>query len=237
MSATIDILTDGYANIIEKRNEHDQQTKKFMRATGSCCLVRSSGFNILFDTMGPWEKDQLVDKLARLKVHPDDIKYLVCSHNHPDHIGNANLFLRADKHFMGTSVYTGDEYDLNCFEPIGSYTYQLNKKAGDTSQDDATVEVIKYENYKLDKNLTLEPTPGHTLECISLIVNDCEKLGIVGLCGDLFERQEDLNDDSIWLGAGSQNPDLQRAHRSSIMRKCDFILPGHGPLFKVEKNY
>lgn len=226
MSVKIDILTVGYADMIERSGQGPDTVQKFMRATGSCCLVRSSGMNVLFDTMGPWEKDQLVGALARHKVHPDDIHYLVCSHTHPDHIGNANLFTSARKHFLGTSVYTNDEYDLNLFEPTGSYTFPL--------ADGSTVEVIKYQNHELDKNLLIEPTPGHTMECISLIVDNCENMGRVALAGDLFERQQDVQDEGIWLAAGSQNPDLQRAHRDSIIKRCEYILPGHGPLFKVE---
>lgn len=229
MSAKIDILTVGYANMIDASGDGPKgaDQKKFMRATGSCCLVRSGGMNILFDTMGPWEKDQLVAKLANHNVHPGDIHYLVCSHTHPDHIGNVNQFTSAKKHFLGTSVYTNDEYDLNQFEPIGSYTFPL--------ANDNTVEVIRYQNYELDRNLSIEPTPGHTLECISLIVDNCDSRGRVALAGDLFERQEDVKDAEIWLAAGSQNPDLQRAHRDKIIKRCDYILPGHGPLFKVDR--
>lgn len=237
MSAKIDVLTVGYATMVAKDGDQNSKSKnKFMRATGSSCLVRSTGLYVLFDTMGPWEKDQLIDKLANLKIHPTDINILVCSHTHPDHIGNVNLFTEAQRHFLGTSVYTKDEYDLNCFEPIGSYTYQLNKKGSVSNREEASVEVIKYQNFDLDKNLIIEPTPGHTMECISLIVNNCESKGKLALVGDLFERKEDIEDDSIWLGAGSQNPDMQRAHRDSIISRCDFILPGHGPLFKVNKH-
>ena len=199
-----------------------------MRATGSCCLVRSDGHKILFDTMGPWERDLLLDKLAKLKVHPDDVDHVVCSHSHPDHIGNLNLFTKALKHFVGTSVYTGDIYDLNCFEPSGSFKYKSDRGV--------ETDVISYNDFSIGSNLSIEPTPGHTLECVSLIVNNCENLGTVGLVGDLFERREDVEDEGIWLGAGSQNPDLQRANRSRIYNKVDYIMPGHGPLFKTRQK-
>lgn len=187
--------------------------------------------NVLFDTMGPWEKDILVRRLESLKLHVDDIEYLVCSHSHPDHVGNLNLFTKAKKHFVGTSVYSKDIYDLNCFEPTGSHKYNPPKATGGDTMD-----VIDYEYYALDSYLSIEPTQGHTMECISLIVSNCDNYGTVGLVGDLFENSTDINDDSIWLGAGSQNPDLQRANRSKIYNKVDFILPGHGEIFKISKE-
>lgn len=225
MSSKIDILKIGYAELL---NVTPIPNNKYMRATGSCCLVRSGRRVILFDTLGPWEKNFLLSKLETIKIHPDDLDYIVCSHSHPDHIGNLNLFTKAKKHFVGTSVYSQDIYDLNRFEPSGSFEYESIKGDKET--------IITYDDYKLDRNLTIEPTPGHTLECISMIVENCDKLGTVGLVGDLFEREEDVRDESIWLGAGSQNNTLQRAHRNRIYNKVDFILPGHGPLFKRDPS-
>lgn len=224
MATRIDILAIGYAKPVKINNKNN------MAACGSCCLVRVGQTKVLFDTMGPWERQTLVDKLAEFKIHPDDIDHIVCSHSHPDHIGNLNLFTKRNPtHFVGTSVYSQDLYDLNCFEPIGSYKYRSPKVPDD-------FEVITYQNHQLDSNISIEPSQGHTMECVSLIVSQCETYGTVGLVGDLFEREEDVLDESIWLAAGSQNPDLQRANRSRIYNKVDFVLPGHGPLFKTAGN-
>lgn len=245
MAARIDVLTTGYANLVKLDTLPKQHAEassltesgrqaKYMRATGSCCLVRSSGrSNILFDTMGPWEKNLLEERLAKLKIHPDDIELLVCSHSHPDHIGNLNLFTKATKHFVGTSVYSNDIYDLNCFEPIGSYTYKSDRSRGDDSEIETVV--IRYRSYDVDANVIIEPTPGHTMECISMYVSNCESYGTVALAGDLFENESDVRDESVWLGAGSQNPDIQRANRSRVYNKVAYILPGHGPLFKTQR--
>lgn len=219
MSARIDVLAAGYSHLIESAG-----SGKNMLADCSSCLVRSSGQNVLFDTMGPWQKDKLLKSLTDLKIHQDDIDYVVCSHSHPDHIGNLNLFIKSKLHFVGTSVYTQDTYYLDYFEPIGSYVF-----------GDAT-DVIKYKDHKLDQNMSIQPTAGHTLECISMVVENCDRLGRVALVGDLFEKESDLDDQSVWLGAGSQNPDLQRANRSRIYHEVDYIVPGHGPMFKTDKT-
>ena len=33
--------------------------------------------------------------------------------------------------------------------------------------------------------------------------------------------------------AGSENPELQEKHRNAMLLKGDYIVPGHGPMFKV----
>ena len=55
------------------------------------------------------------------------------------------------------------------------------------------------------------------------------------VAGDLFEREEDLEDDSIWMEAGSENEELQRLNRSRILSMANVIVPGHGRPFKVVK--
>lgn len=223
MAINLHILAEGYAIETNSCNE------KYMRATGSCCLVQSNRTLTLFDTMGPWERSRLIESLEKHKIHPDDIDYLVCSHSHPDHVGNLNLFTKAKKHFVGLSVYTECEFDLNCFEPIGSYTFKSKRHDSLTTE----TEVITYKDFQIETGMKIEPTQGHTMECVSLIIENCESLGTVALVGDLFENGYDVKDESIWLRAGSQNPDLQRANRERIYNKVDAIMPGHGPLFKT----
>lgn len=57
------------------------------------------------------------------------------------------------------------------------------------------------------------------------------------LSGDLFEKEEDLNDPSIWINLGT--PDLkevQALSRSKIANIAGIIIPGHGPAFKVTEE-
>lgn len=53
------------------------------------------------------------------------------------------------------------------------------------------------------------------------------------ILGDLFEKFEDIEDPGIWLGAGSEDEVLQRKNRSKVAQLADWIVPGHGPKFKV----
>lgn len=52
--------------------------------------------------------------------------------------------------------------------------------------------------------------------------------------GDLFERQEDIQDPDLWVKvAGSENPALQYENRHKILQLADYIIPGHGAGFHV----
>lgn len=52
--------------------------------------------------------------------------------------------------------------------------------------------------------------------------------------GDLFEKEEDILAPTIWKSLGT--PELlkiQSITRSRIINLADFIIPGHGPMFRV----
>ncbi|XP_033231946.1 metallo-beta-lactamase domain-containing protein 1 [Belonocnema kinseyi] len=53
--------------------------------------------------------------------------------------------------------------------------------------------------------------------------------------GDLFEKQEDIADPSIWKeqSASEYLQKLQAKMRWLIINTSDFIVPGHGPMFRV----
>ena len=73
-------------------------------------------------------------------------------------------------------------------------------------------------------------TPGHTLDSVGVKV--VTKEGVCVVAGDTFEKEEDLDDESIWKEAGSDNEDLQKKSREYILSIADIIVPGHGPRFK-----
>ena len=73
-------------------------------------------------------------------------------------------------------------------------------------------------------------TPGHTLDSVSVKV--VTKEGICVVAGDTFEKEEDLEDESVWKEAGSESEELQKESRKNILSFADIIVPGHGPSFK-----
>lgn len=62
---------------------------------------------LILDTLSMREEDEPLNRLAQLKVKPEEIKYLVLSHLHPDHWGHIDKFPNAeiivsDDDFTGT---------------------------------------------------------------------------------------------------------------------------------------
>jgi len=58
----------------------------------------------------------------------------------------------------------------------------------------------------------------------------------VAIVGDLFEREEDLKDASLWKDC-SFDPIMQAGQRQRILKLADFIIPGHGPMFEVKPEH
>ncbi|XP_044748992.1 metallo-beta-lactamase domain-containing protein 1 [Coccinella septempunctata] len=177
-------------------------------ANGTCTLLKGPD-NIIVDTLTPWDGEKLKAELKKHQIGCDDIKYVVCTHGHSDHTGCNYLFPKA-KLIVGTSISFKDKY------------FEHDFKGGDSYIINDFVEVL--------------PTPGHTLEDVTVIV-ETRNQGLVAVTGDLFEKKEDLFNDHIWRSAGSADMKLQSKNRKLILKRVDWIVPGHGPMFKVLEEY
>ncbi len=82
------------------------------RASGTISLVLSEGGLVLVDTGGPAEARTVLAALSARSVAPTDIAFVVFTHGHIDHVGNANLFPRA------TFLAGQDRADGDCFSPL-----------------------------------------------------------------------------------------------------------------------
>ena len=213
MTSEVIVLQSGYSCT----DEND-----CFRAACSVTLVRNTspqysreGWScIIVDTGGAWEKDAILMKLAESKISLNDIDIVVGTHGHSDHVGNLNLFPKA-KQIVGFDINVKDKYMMHDFRAGEKYTIQENE-----------IEII--------------PTPGHTHADVSVIVrngffrDETQELNdhhVIGICGDLFEKK---NDDEIWQTL-SEDVVVQKENRKKMLELCDFIIPGHGPPFKVDR--
>lgn len=160
--------------------------------------------------MTAWDGDVLNRELSFHHIKPEQVDYVVCSHGHADHIGNLNLFLNAT-HFVGSCRSHKNIY----------YCHDYEK-----------------EPFVLDKDIEVISTPGHTSTCVSLIVHNTnlENHSSVAIVGDLFEKEEDVFNESLWIDAGSEDEKLQRKNRLKVAEMVEHIIPGHGPMFKVTEE-
>ncbi|KZC05150.1 PREDICTED: metallo-beta-lactamase domain-containing protein 1 [Dufourea novaeangliae] len=181
-----------------------------MKTNCSCTLIKTSK-NIIVDTMTAWDREKIIRALNQHNLTPEEIDYVVCTHSHADHIGNNNLFLNAE-HIVGTSVHRGEMfYDKN----------------------------LKNEIYEICPEVKVMATPGHTAEDVTVVVESTVpgKSTCFAITGDLFEKEEDILNPSIWKELGDQELQANQSQwRSFIVEVADFIIPGHGPMFRVTED-
>jgi len=174
-------------------------------ASPTTTLVENNGLKLLIDP-GANQK-QLMKALSREGLHPSDIDVIFLTHYHLDHLLNIRLFPNKDI----CDVKTIYHQDLE------------TSHAGLVPGTD--VEVI--------------PTPGHSPEHASLVVN--AEQGRCLIAGDLFwwfndqEQKKDLRSlMDLKDDFATDLEDLKESRRRSL-KKADYIIPGHGKPFAVEK--
>jgi len=198
------LLIQGYASLI----------KTGYRASGATVLVRDNGKIILVDP--GCNEARLLSSLRKEKVKPQDIDYIFLTHFHLDHILNIRLFPKTTILDVDT-IYKGDRGVLYGTSTVASA--KVDKKFVPHTK----VEVV--------------PTPGHAHEHGSLIVQT-EK-GQVAIAGDVFwwedgEKQK-LDYKSL---VNKPDPFVKNktqliASRKLLLKSADWIIPGHGEMFKV----
>jgi glyoxylase-like metal-dependent hydrolase (beta-lactamase superfamily II) len=78
------------------------------------------------------------------------------------------------------------------------------------------------------ENIRILHTPGHDYTGITLFVNTDE--GLVAICGDVFWKEnypQDSKDDAY-----ASNPGRLADSREMILKMADWVIPGHGPMYK-----
>lgn len=197
--------TKGYEVKVLKTGYSVRVESGRMRACGTVTLVKGPK-KVVVDTGGPRDSGEIIGALSREGLGPADIDYVVCTHGHADHVGNNNLFPGAT-FIVSHDICRGDIYTFHDFKSGASYS--------------------------IDELVKVVPTPGHTGQDVSVFVNTDE--GLVVVAGDLFEREEDLEDERLWREA-SELPDEQERSRARVLAIADFIVPGHGGIFRVKKK-
>lgn len=119
--------------------------------------VTTSAGIIVIDPLFDYSvEEEVVNGLTKLGFDPSDIKYVLISHAHSDHVGGAALL---QERFGARVVMSADDWELLATDP-GAWPK-------------AKRDIIATDGYKLtlgDTTLTLYLTPGHTLGTISSII-------------------------------------------------------------------
>ncbi|MBI5358337.1 MBL fold metallo-hydrolase [Candidatus Amesbacteria bacterium] len=174
-------------------------------ASPTAALIETENKKILVDPGTNSEK--LLEALKAKNLNVADISFIYLSHYHPDHFLNIRLFPNIDI-YDGGIRWSGDkEYFYTGFLP------------------ETDIEILK--------------TPGHSPEDCALLINT--KDGNVCIAPDVFwwedgKQNSDTIDDLLNLvdPFATDTVALLKSRRL-IIEKSDFIIPGHGKMFKTPK--
>ncbi len=193
----------------------------------TCSLIKSDNENILIDLDHPVkERSDLVQALAHSGLTPQQIKAIVLTHLHPDHIGHKDLFPNA----------------CFIFHKEEKLSFHFNSDKTVKLQEDAMYELSAdgYPQYvdcvsdlkNLGNSIYIRHCPGHTKG--SMVVFVCVD-GLVHACaGDIFLNS---NYYDRWEPPGmSWNQEMIFDHMKFIKENADVIIPGHGAPFKTGRT-
>lgn len=174
-------------------------------ASPTTTLIESNGKKILVD---PGANPNLLQILTTNNLTPKDIDIIYLTHYHIDHILNIRMF---PNHI----IYDGEiQWDKD-----NEILYQSNIPGTD-------IQIIK--------------TPGHSTEHTSLLVKT-EDQGIVCIAADLFwwedgKQKSDTLEDLLNLkDPFATDEKALKESRKKILDIADWIIPGHGKMFKNPK--
>ncbi|MBT4191816.1 MAG: MBL fold metallo-hydrolase [Candidatus Diapherotrites archaeon] len=151
-------------------------------------------------------EELLLSALKKEGLTPNDIDMIFLTHYHPDHIINIRLFPGKDI-LDGDIIYRGDK------------EFEFKGKIPGTE-----IELIE--------------TPGHAYEQVTPLIKTDH--GIIAIAEDLWwwEDGKQKTDKEGLLSLEDpfvKDKDALRKSRELILAKADYIIPGHGKMFKVEK--
>ncbi len=173
-------------------------------ASSTVCLIESNGKKIITDP--GCNRAKLLEALQKENLKTGDIDYVFISHAHPDHGMLAGIFENA----KSVTWDTGMLYDNDV--------------------------ITEYDSHVLGPDIEVVQTPGHMLEHISLLVRT--ETGNIGIAGDLIwwlddEEQIFRIDQPDHAQAKGMDMGQLIESRNKLIDLCDYIIPGHGKMFKV----
>jgi len=179
--------------------------KKGCPVSPSAVLIFDGDIKVLVDPGS--NAKSLLEALRKEKIKPADIDIVFLTHYHLDHLLNIRLFPIND-------IYDGDTISR-----------------GD--------KIINYSGGKLPKtNIRIIKTPGHAYEHCSLLVQTAK--GKIAVAGDVFwwwNEQKQKTDRKSLLKQKDpfvKNKLALSQSRKKLLALADYIIPGHGKMFKVE---
>lgn len=183
----------------------------------NCYLLESNRGWIMIDTDWPDTLPQLLHSLKQQDIRMSDIKYQIVTHFHPDHAGLVqglkNLGIQLIVH----------ENQVSFIEKLNAF-FKKNRKYNYkeiVGQDNIIVSSMESRRFLRDVGIDGEiiPTPGHSDDSISLIIDKC-----CAFTGDLPE---------ISLLEAYNNQTLNESWKLIQDYQVTKIYPAHGNTYAI----
>lgn len=176
------------------KKEKPHGTQYIEGHTSSVTLIKTDGMNILVDAGGRGKINEITSGLLSNGLKCKEIDIVILTHFHLDH-----------------------SYNIAYFDSAKIYGWRHEWKEGETI-------LVCPENVDLPSGIKIMPTPGHTHDHISVIVE--EELGkIVVIAGDAIN--EAYVRENILEGAHADKEEYKRSAQK-ILTQANKIIPGHG---------
>ena len=217
----------------------DAKTDRIRLGVTSCYLVRHEG-TILIDTGHGGQEKRFAKQLDRLGVQPNEIKLILITHGHFDHIGSAAKIAemtgaplaihRADKVRLEEGILVAPAGVTPWGKVMGGLL-RLTKSLFPIHSAPVDI-VLGDEDYSLEEfgiPAKVTPTPGHTPGSVSVLLENMD-----ALVGDMA-----MNGPPFRLGPGlpALAEDIERlkdSWRKLLPLGLKTIYPGHGQPFPVD---
>jgi len=176
-------------------------------ASSTVTLIRGGDLNIIVDP--GMNRKMLLESLKKEGLSPDKINYVILTHYHLDHSLLVGIFENA-KILDNSDIYSWD----------GKIETHGGKVPG------TDIEIIR--------------TPGHDMFHCSVLVKT-EEFGKIVIAGDVFwwadDEQQKTDRESLLEHKDPymKNEEELVESRKKILEITDYIIPGHGKMFKVKQ--
>jgi len=176
-------------------------------ASSSTVLIQDNNFNIIVDP--GMNRKKLLSSLKKEGLSVEDINFVILTHTHLDHCLLAGIFEKA-----------------RVVDNSSIYSFEGTIEEHDGKVPNTGIQIIN--------------TPGHDQFHCSVMAND-NKLGKIVIAADIFwwydkegqniEENNLINKEDPFV----KNMEQLKESRKKVLGIADYIIPGHGKMFKVKK--
>jgi glyoxylase-like metal-dependent hydrolase (beta-lactamase superfamily II) len=192
--------------VLIKGYAREEEDAEYVSCTTT--LVKDNNLNILVDP--GMNKPLLKESLSKENLSFEDIHYVILTHTDTDHMLLTALFTKA-KVVDAWQIYTFDG------------------------------KIVSHEDKIPGSFIKLLKTPGHSNSHTAVILENTSK-GTVVIAGDVFwwwDSEEQKTDyESLISKKDPYTSDKEKliSSRKKVIEIADYIIPGHGEMFKVDKS-